>query len=138
MYLPSDALHCLFPCCISPSGGSRPELQRLVFELDAPKPLTGAGSSSSTPSSGCCISRQRLLTRTLEFPCVNWDWHGQQHRHIYCCADTVNDNHHWGPTQSVLKVTFDNTAPQVSGGWAELPEERQVQIQIGRFRHMCR
>lgn len=41
--------------------------------------------------------------------------HGRPHSHIYCCADTVNDSHHWGPTQSVLKVSFGgNNSTQVS------------------------
>lgn len=90
-----------------------------MFELDAPKPSqAGNGSSSAVgPSTGCCISRKRLVTRTLEFPCVNWDWHGQQHSHIYCCADTVNDGLHWGPTQAVLKVTIGDkeASEQVRG-----------------------
>lgn len=83
-----------------------------MFELDAPNRKTSS-SSSNAPSTGRCLSRKRLVTRTLEFPCVNWDWHGQQHSHIYCCADTVNHDLHWGPTQAVLKVTFDNTSQQV-------------------------
>lgn len=99
------------PCCCT--GGVRPELQRLVFELDPPVPKPTSSNSNDargpSTSSGRCISNRRLLTRTLEFPCVNWDMHGQQHGHVYACADTVNDDFHWGPTQSVLKVSFDNT-----------------------------
>jgi hypothetical protein len=53
----------------------------------------------------------------MEFPSVNWDWHGRQHRHIYAAADTVNDDVHWGPTQAVLKVTVDGIGQVRSMCW---------------------
>jgi carotenoid cleavage dioxygenase-like enzyme len=87
------------------AGGTRPTLQRLVFELDAPLP--GGNNSATSSSAGRCISSERLMQRTLEFPSVSWDAHGQQHAYIYCCADTVNNAFHWGPTQCVLKLSFD-------------------------------
>jgi hypothetical protein len=87
-----------------------------VFELDAPVPKPSNArnaSGSGSTSSGRCISNRRLVTRTMEFPCVNWDMHGQQHGHMYACADTVADEYHWGPTQSVLKISFNKSAQQV-------------------------
>jgi hypothetical protein len=42
----------------------------------------------------------------VEFPCVNWDVHGEAHRHIYCVADRVDHEVHWGPTQVIMKLTL--------------------------------
>jgi carotenoid cleavage dioxygenase-like enzyme len=86
----------------------------MVFELDPPQPQHTNTRSPSSPNTGRCISRKRLDTHTMEFPSVNWDWHGQQHSHIYACADTVGDDLHWGPTQSVLKISCDTAPVQVS------------------------
>lgn len=86
----------------------------MVFELDPPQPQHTNTRSPSSPNTGRCISRKRMDIRTMEFPSINWDWHGQQHSHIYACADTVNDDLHWGPTQSVLKISFDTADMQVS------------------------
>jgi hypothetical protein len=120
------ALPMLTPPPRGAAGGSRPTLQRLVFELDAPLPAapsatsssaastTTSSGSSSGSSTGRCISQQRLMRRTCEFPSANWDRHGQRHAHIYCCADTVDHDVFWGPTQCVAKLTLDN-ATQVCG-----------------------
>lgn len=47
--------------------------------------------------------------------CMGKSWvHGQQHGHMHACADTVVDDYHWGPTQSVLQFSFGKAAQQVS------------------------
>ena len=40
-----------------------------------------------------------MARRTLEFPSVNWGYHGQPHRHIYAGGDVVDDDLYWAPLQ---------------------------------------
>jgi hypothetical protein len=65
------------------NGGARSHLVRYVFDL-------GARS---------LVSSTRLMTRTCEFPSVNPAAHARGHRHVYCCADIVDDPECWGPAQ---------------------------------------
>lgn len=94
-------------------GGNRAQLRRLVFDLDPAQPF----SSSSSSSTGRLVGDYKLARRCMEFPSVNWDVHGLPHRHIYCSADTVDHELHWGPTQAVMKLSFpDPVAGTQVGG----------------------
>jgi len=64
-------------------GGARSQLVRQVYDLSA----------------GAVVSSTRLMRRCGEFPSVNSEVHAKGHRHIYCCADVVDDDFHWGPAQ---------------------------------------
>lgn len=77
-------------------GGARSQLVRQVYDLSA----------------GAVVSSTRLMRRCGEFPSVNSEVHSKGHRHIYCCADVVDHDFHWGPAQSVAKVTLDPSLGQ--------------------------
>ncbi|KAI8470373.1 MAG: carotenoid oxygenase [Monoraphidium minutum] len=77
-------------------GGARSQLRRMVFDL----------------TTNSLVSDGRLLRRCAEFPSVSPAAHGAPHRHVYACADIVDDDVHWGPAQSVVKVTVDPAAGQ--------------------------
>jgi hypothetical protein len=51
---------------------------------------------------------------------VNWDVHGEAHRHIYCVADRVDHELHWGPTQVIMKLSLSDSldGTQVGHGLA--------------------
>jgi carotenoid cleavage dioxygenase-like enzyme len=110
-------VHCLLQYNLTPAyytRGARSHLRRFVFDLDAPKPATATPSSSSSASAAASYSTGRLVgdhklaRRCVEFPCVNWDVHGEAHRHIYCVADRVDHEVHWGPTQVIMKLTLND------------------------------
>jgi carotenoid cleavage dioxygenase-like enzyme len=51
-------------------------------------------------SSASLLSDARLLRRCCEFPSVAPAAHGGAHRHVYACADIVDDDEYWGPAQA--------------------------------------
>lgn len=81
------------------AGGARSQLTRMVFDLSA---------KGGEP--GALVSDSRLLRRCAEFPSVAPGAVAGRHRHVYACADIVDDDLHWGPAQSVVKVSLDPDA----------------------------
>ncbi|GBF88647.1 hypothetical protein Rsub_01546 [Raphidocelis subcapitata] len=76
------------------AGGPRTQLRRYVFDL----------------TRGALASDSRLMRRCCEFPSVDPAANAAAHRAVYCCADIVDDDLHWGPAQSVARVSVDPAA----------------------------
>eukprot|EP00882_Tetradesmus_deserticola_P005777 GHRQ01006082.1.p1 GENE.GHRQ01006082.1~~GHRQ01006082.1.p1 ORF type:complete len:350 (+),score=137.95 GHRQ01006082.1:568-1617(+) len=116
------------------SGGARSHLRRLVFNLDPPNPAppspnsrSSSSRAGSSHSTGRLVGDYKLARRCVEFPCVNWDVHGEAHRHIYTVADRVDHEYYWGPTQVIMKLTLNNP---LAGTQGPLQQERDVTPQL--------
>ena len=106
-------------------GGARSQLRRYVFDL-GPLSAPSAAASAAAAASGAApsaappqqqqrlparlVSDTRLLRRCAEFPSVAPRAAARAARHVYCCADAVDDDVYWGPAQCVAKVTIDPAA----------------------------
>lgn len=49
--------------------------------------------------------RTRLISRVLEFPAVAPSHAGRPHQYAYACGAAVDDPHHWGPAQTIVKLS---------------------------------
>jgi hypothetical protein len=67
-------------------GGARSQLRRYCFDL----------------TNKALVSDSRLLRNAAEFPSVAPGVNAAAHRHVYCCADIVDDDVYWGPAQARL------------------------------------
>ena len=89
-------------------GGCRPHLMRLVVDPSAPPSPSGSPPAVE--------ARKLLGNRTVEFPSVSPAVTGRRHQHLYCTADTVGDDHLWGPAQALMKLTLPDDESGYSGG----------------------
>ncbi|KAF6256619.1 carotenoid oxygenase [Scenedesmus sp. NREL 46B-D3] len=113
------------------TGGARSHLRRLVFDLHPPQPAaprpTSSSSAAASYSTGQLVGDHKLARRCVEFPCVNWDVHGEAHKHIYAVADRVDHEYHWGPTQVIMKLSLNDP---LAGTQGPLQQARDVRPQL--------